>query len=85
MYCKVPMDYMCLLSVTHKIYTVLQKISVHSKDQNDFSKKKNDDISCTSSNYSVGPYKCSYYMYLKLTGLAQSQVPCARPLLTKNN
>ena len=77
-------------------YTVLQKISVHSKDQNDISTtKKNDDVRCTSSIHSLGPYKCSYYMYLKLTGLAQSiecliesgrsRVPRARPLLTKNN
>lgn len=60
-----------------------------------FTKKKYDDISCTSSIHSLGPYKCSYYMYLTLTGLAQSvacliksgrsRVPHARPLLTKNN
>ena len=75
---------------------VLKKISLHSKDQNNIStKKKYEDISCTSSIHSLGPYRCSYYMYLIVTGLAQlvecliesgrSRVPRARPLLTKND
>ena len=87
------MHYMFLLSIGHTLYS--KKFLCTAKIKMIFQQKKNDDISSTNSIHSLGPYKCSYYMYLTLTGLAQlveclietgrSQVPCARPLLTKNN
>ena len=90
---KVPMDYMFLLSIRHTLYS--RKFLCTAKIKMIFQQKKYDDISCTSSIHSLGLYKCSDYMYLTLTGLAQSvecliesgrsRVPCARPLLTKNN